>query len=115
MKATKLFLKARKVLSEDYYRMKLQWKTISKDQESRFSEFAAKKALIEKDVSRTDRTHVFFGGSDNSNLTLLNDILMTYCMYNFDLGKYPYACVLVACPNKGRGRRAISLSALTVE
>ncbi|VDK75922.1 unnamed protein product [Litomosoides sigmodontis] len=35
-----------KTLSEDYYRMKLQWKTISKDQENRFSEFAARKALI---------------------------------------------------------------------
>lgn len=75
-----------KLRSESYYRMKLQWKTISKDQESRFSEFAARKALIDKDVSRTDRTHAFFGGSDNGNLLLLNDILMTYCMYNFDLG-----------------------------
>uniref|UniRef100_A0A0R3RVK5 TBC1 domain family member 15 n=1 Tax=Elaeophora elaphi TaxID=1147741 RepID=A0A0R3RVK5_9BILA len=75
-----------KKLSEDYYRMKLQWKTINKDQENRFSEFAARKALIDKDVSRTDRTHAFFGGCDNGNLILLNDILMTYCMYNFDLG-----------------------------
>ncbi|VDN04437.1 unnamed protein product [Thelazia callipaeda] len=99
----------RKAHCEDYYRMKLQWKTINEDQESRFSEFAARKALIgvrcisnsstffiklyvylnllpEKDVSRTDRTHAFFGGNNNSNLMLLNDILMTYCMYNFDLG-----------------------------
>lgn len=35
-----------KIHSEEYYRMKLQWKTINKDQESRFSEFAARKALI---------------------------------------------------------------------
>ncbi|VDM39880.1 unnamed protein product [Toxocara canis] len=71
---------------EDYFRMKLQWKTINEDQESRFTEFADRKALIGKDVARTDRTHPFFGGEDNPNLTLLNDILMTYCMYNFDLG-----------------------------
>uniref|UniRef100_F1KQE8 TBC1 domain family member 15 n=2 Tax=Ascaris suum TaxID=6253 RepID=F1KQE8_ASCSU len=71
---------------EDYFRMKLQWKTISEDQESRFAEFADRKALIGKDVARTDRTHPFFGGENNANLNMLSDILMTYCMYNFDLG-----------------------------
>lgn len=39
----------------------------------------------EKDVQRTDRTHAYFSG-DNPHLTVLNDILMTYCMWNFDLG-----------------------------
>ncbi|RZF41159.1 hypothetical protein LSTR_LSTR015896 [Laodelphax striatellus] len=28
----------------------------------------------------------FFAGDGNSNLKVLNDILMTYVMYNFDLG-----------------------------
>jgi hypothetical protein len=41
----------------------------------------------EKDVTRTDRTHKFFEGEGNPNLQVLHDILMTYCMYNFDLGK----------------------------
>ena len=41
----------------------------------------------EKDVTRTDRTHKFFEGECNPNLQVLNDILMTYCMFNFDLGK----------------------------
>ncbi|VDD88081.1 unnamed protein product [Enterobius vermicularis] len=71
---------------KDYYRMKSQWTTISADQEKRFTEFAAHKALIEKDVARTDRTHASFSGNDNNNVAMLNDILMTYCMYNFDLG-----------------------------
>ncbi|KHN87450.1 TBC1 domain family member 15 [Toxocara canis] len=71
---------------EDYFRMKLQWKTISADQESRFSGFSARRAQIDKDVVRTDRTHSFFGGNDNVNVNMLSDILMTYCMYNFDLG-----------------------------
>uniref|UniRef100_A0A8P4JXW0 TBC1 domain family, member 17 n=1 Tax=Dicentrarchus labrax TaxID=13489 RepID=A0A8P4JXW0_DICLA len=37
-------------------------------------------------VSRTDRHNTFFSGNDNPGLTLLHDVLMTYCMYNFDLG-----------------------------
>lgn len=41
----------------------------------------------EKDVSRTDRVHKFFQGENNPNIGVLYDILMTHCMYNFDLGK----------------------------
>ena len=71
---------------DDYFRMKLQWKSLSPDQESRFSDFKERKALIEKDVNRTDRTHSFFQGENNPNLDVLSDVLMTYVMYNFDLG-----------------------------
>lgn len=42
--------------------------------------------LTEKDVSRTDRVHKFFQGEDNPNIAVLYDILMTHCMFNFDLG-----------------------------
>lgn len=41
----------------------------------------------EKDVNRTDRTNRFYEGMDNPGLVLLHDILMTYCMYDFDLGE----------------------------
>uniref|UniRef100_T1J7U5 TBC1 domain family member 15 n=1 Tax=Strigamia maritima TaxID=126957 RepID=T1J7U5_STRMM len=71
---------------DDYYRMKLQWKSISKVQELRFSDLRDRKSLIDKDVSRTDRAHPYFEGDNNDNLGILHDILMTYCMYNFDLG-----------------------------
>lgn len=76
----------RKTLKEYYYRMKLQWKSVSTDQESRFADFRERKNLVEKDVSRTDRTHVFYQGAHNAKVEMLNDILMTYVMYNFDLG-----------------------------
>ncbi|GIY65308.1 TBC1 domain family member 15 [Caerostris extrusa] len=73
--------------------MKLQWKSFSADQESRFSALRDRKSLIgmalkflKKDVSRTDRTHPFFEGENNTNVQMLQEILMTYCMYNFDLG-----------------------------
>ena len=42
------------------------------------------RVCAEKDVTRTDRGEAFFAGT--SNITLLHDILVTYCMYNFDLG-----------------------------
>ncbi|KAG8201537.1 hypothetical protein JTE90_011212 [Oedothorax gibbosus] len=72
--------------SEAYFRMKLQWRSFTPDQESRFSALRDRKSLIEKDVSRTDRTHPYFEGEGNINILMLQDILMTYCMYNFDLG-----------------------------
>lgn len=66
--------------------MKLQWRTISKTQEDNFMGYRDRKCQIEKDVKRTDRAEIFFAGDNNPNLDYLQDILMTYIMYNFDLG-----------------------------
>lgn len=74
------------VKKDEYFSMKLQWKTLTKSQEDNFSDFRERKSLIEKDVNRTDRTLKFYAGDNNPNLHLLYDILMTYVMYNFDLG-----------------------------
>ncbi|XP_052240307.1 TBC1 domain family member 15-like isoform X3 [Dreissena polymorpha] len=82
--ASRVVTRKRKL--DDYFRMKLQWTTIRVEQEKRFSTYRDRKTLIEKDVTRTDRTHKFFEGEGNPNLQVLNDILLTYCMYNFDLG-----------------------------
>ncbi|XP_007542420.1 TBC1 domain family member 15 [Poecilia formosa] len=75
-----------KTKTDEYFRMKLQWKSISEEQERRNSRLRDYKSLIEKDVNRTDRTNRFYEGLNNPGLTLLHDILMTYCMYDFDLG-----------------------------
>ncbi|GCB59880.1 hypothetical protein scyTo_0014060 [Scyliorhinus torazame] len=72
--------------TDEYFRMKLQWKSVTEDQERRNSLLRAYKSLIERDVSRTDRSNKFYEGNNNPGLVLLNDVLMTYCMYNFDLG-----------------------------
>uniref|UniRef100_A0A8C6T6E8 TBC1 domain family member 15 n=1 Tax=Neogobius melanostomus TaxID=47308 RepID=A0A8C6T6E8_9GOBI len=64
----------------------LQWKSVSEEQERRNSRLRDYRSLIEKDVNRTDRTNRFYEGIDNPGLVLLNDILMTYCMFDFDLG-----------------------------
>ncbi|XP_028304809.1 TBC1 domain family member 15 isoform X3 [Gouania willdenowi] len=83
-------LEDRKLLQRDktdeYFRMKLQWKSVSEEQERRNSRLRDFKSLIEKDVNRTDRTNHFYEGVDNPGLVLLHDILMTYVMYDFDLG-----------------------------
>uniref|UniRef100_A0A3Q0S622 TBC1 domain family member 15 n=1 Tax=Amphilophus citrinellus TaxID=61819 RepID=A0A3Q0S622_AMPCI len=71
---------------DEYFRMKLQWKSVSEEQERRNSRLRDYRSLIEKDVNRTDRTNRFYEGIDNPGLVLLHDILMTYCMYDFDLG-----------------------------
>ena len=99
-------------LSDDYFRMKLQWKTISDEQKLKFTLMKERENLIgnarqflvfyfffiwylifsikftEKDVQRTDRTHAYFEGDENPNLVTMKDILMTYNMLNFDLGKH---------------------------
>ncbi|CAF95137.1 unnamed protein product, partial [Tetraodon nigroviridis] len=72
--------------TDEYFRMKVQWKSVSEEQEMRNSILRGYRNLIERDVSRTDRNNTFFSGNDNPGLTLLHDVLMTYCMYNFDLG-----------------------------
>ncbi|XP_041735328.2 TBC1 domain family member 17-like [Coregonus clupeaformis] len=72
--------------TDEYFRMKVQWKSVSEEQEMRNSLLRGYRSLIERDVSRTDRHNIFFSGNDNPGLTLLNDVLMTYCMFNFDLG-----------------------------
>uniref|UniRef100_A0A3P8YWB6 TBC1 domain family member 15 n=1 Tax=Esox lucius TaxID=8010 RepID=A0A3P8YWB6_ESOLU len=72
--------------TDEYFRMKVQWKSVSEEQEMRNSLLRGYRSLIERDVSRTDRHNAFFSGNDNPGLTLLHDVLMTYCMFNFDLG-----------------------------
>ncbi|KAM9814662.1 TBC1 domain family member 15-like isoform X3 [Syngnathus typhle] len=71
---------------DEYFRMKLQWKSVSEEQERRNCRLRDYRSLIEKDVNRTDRSNRFFEGLDTPGLVLLHDVLMTYCMYDFDLG-----------------------------
>lgn len=114
---------------DEYFRMKLQWKSVSEEQERRNSRLRDYRSLIgesssqlnlrlvqrfpvwilvipshcrfcfsEKDVNRTDRTNRFYEGIDNPGLVLLHDILMTYCMYDFDLGETSHSCTVSSSP-----------------
>ena len=51
----------------------------------------------DKDAVRTDRALPFYEGDNNPNTKKIFDILMTYCMYNFDLGEYTYVLFVDSC------------------
>ena len=69
---------------EEYHTYKLQWTSMTPVQLSRFSLFRGVISIIEKDVHRTDRDLPFF--QDDSTLDKLKNILLSYAMFNFDLG-----------------------------
>lgn len=72
-------------LEKLYYSYQSQWKSIMPDQEMRFSTFRERKSLIERDVIRSDRSHPFYA-ENSQNLTTFTTLLMTYMMYDFDIG-----------------------------
>lgn len=77
---------ARWIELQDLYRLyENQWKAVMSDQEARFSIFRERKSLIERDVIRCDRLHPFYS-DENQNLEKLTNLLMTYMMYDFDIG-----------------------------
>eukprot|EP00003_Mantamonas_plastica_P025439 TRINITY_DN499_c0_g1_i24.p1 TRINITY_DN499_c0_g1~~TRINITY_DN499_c0_g1_i24.p1 ORF type:complete len:511 (+),score=183.47 TRINITY_DN499_c0_g1_i24:353-1885(+) len=69
----------------EYQSIKLQWTSITAEQEQYHSQFRDRKFQIEKDVIRTDRDLPFFEDEHGDNLKKLSDILMTYGVFNFDL------------------------------
>ena len=72
-------------LNRLYEVYRAQWKAILPDQELRFSTFRERRSLIERDVIRCDRLHPFYA-EESQNLSKLTDLLMTYMMYDFDIG-----------------------------
>ncbi|XP_034937097.1 TBC1 domain family member 15 [Chelonus insularis] len=79
-------IELKRAKTDEYYKMKLQWRSMSSEQENNFSDYRDRKSLIGKDVNRTDRNHPYYSGDNNAHLVQLYEILMTYVMYNFDLG-----------------------------
>jgi hypothetical protein len=49
---------------------------------------------VDKDVRRSDSSHPFFAGEDNQNPETLRRILLSYSLYNFDLGY----CQVISIP-----------------
>lgn len=43
-------------------------------------------SMVDKDVARTDRGHVFYTGDDNPSLKALRDILLTHTVLDPELG-----------------------------
>lgn len=69
-----------------YAEWKNMWKTIDADHECKWNKLKSRAHGVEKDVLRTDRTHDFYAGENNDNLRALQDILVTYTFWNWDLG-----------------------------
>ena len=80
----------RKVIMErheaEYSTLLAQWRSIFPQQEARFGAYREHKIAIEKDVMRTDRNHPDFKDDDSPKLRQLRNVLMSYAMFNFDLG-----------------------------
>jgi len=72
-------------LTQLFHVYQSQWRAIIPDQELRFSTFRERKSLIERDVIRCDRLHPFYA-EEPQNLDKLTQLLMTYMMYDFDIG-----------------------------
>lgn len=68
-----------------YEAYQAQWMAILPEQEARFSTFRERKSLIERDVIRCDRLHLFYS-DEPQHLNKLTNLLMTYMMYDFDIG-----------------------------
>jgi len=69
----------------EYETYRQQWESITLEQEARFSKFRERRHRIEKDVIRTDRSNPMFVDDEGEGLKRLNNILLTYSFYNFDL------------------------------
>eukprot|EP00730_Choanoeca_flexa_P004957 TRINITY_DN11848_c0_g1_i4.p1 TRINITY_DN11848_c0_g1~~TRINITY_DN11848_c0_g1_i4.p1 ORF type:complete len:558 (+),score=133.44 TRINITY_DN11848_c0_g1_i4:66-1676(+) len=71
---------------ELYLRIKTQWESMTAKQVANNYRMRDAIQSIRKDVPRSDRFIGMYRNEDGPGLKALNDILMTYVMYNFDLG-----------------------------
>ena len=71
--------------SSEYYRLRDEWRTMFlKGKESEDIKFVTN--MVKKDVLRTDRSHSFFAGSDDSqNVVSLFNLLVTYALTHPDI------------------------------
>ncbi|XP_030366751.1 TBC1 domain family member 17-like isoform X2 [Strigops habroptila] len=65
---------------DSYFRMKLQWRSLSPGQLQRNRLLRRYRHRLERDLARCHRD------ASSQQRALLHDVLMTYCMYHFDLG-----------------------------
>jgi len=73
-------------LRKQYDVLRGQWSSIGREQAARFDKWRERCSRIDKDVRRTDRALPFFSAERGPNIRALRHILLTYGMYNFNLG-----------------------------
>ncbi|KAI8103878.1 hypothetical protein M9435_006404 [Picochlorum sp. BPE23] len=69
-----------------YKMLKLQWKLMSPEQTSRFRKWRDRCRQVEKDITRTDRSHPLFASEHGDGIQVLRNILLSHVMWNWDLG-----------------------------
>lgn len=52
----------------------------------RWSKWRERRSRVEKDVRRTDRSQSFYRAERGRNVRMLRCILLSYSIYNYDLG-----------------------------
>eukprot|EP00045_Choanoeca_perplexa_P006271 m.53368 g.53368 ORF g.53368 m.53368 type:complete len:532 (-) comp13554_c0_seq1:73-1668(-) len=72
--------------AEQYNRIKQQWQSMTEKQVKNNYRMKDSILSINKDVPRTDRFQELYEDEDGPGLTAVHDVLMTYVVYNFDLG-----------------------------
>ena len=76
----------------EYCTLRSQWQSISPAQEGNWSKWRERKARVDKDVVRTDRTQPYFAGPQHSPAAptavtaTLRSILLSHVFYHWDLG-----------------------------
>ena len=80
------------------------------DEISMWAAFRERRTNIEKDVTRTDRDQAFFAGDANPNLERLFEVLLTYALYNYDVGYVQGMNFIAASPQHISTRPARSAS-----
>ncbi len=90
----------------DYAALRSQWQSIrpGSRQESHNARWRDRRCRVDKDVRRTDRGHPFFAKEGGTGLRALRNVLLTYLVYNDDLGYCQVGgCVLAVNTHVGLG------------
>eukprot|EP00892_Ulva_mutabilis_P012409 jgi/Ulvmu1/9540/UM053_0029.1 len=73
-------------LRERYERLAQQWKHIDGEQAAHWAKWRERRSQVEKDVVRTDRDAPLFAATDAPALGVMHRVLLSYIMFNQDLG-----------------------------
>lgn len=73
-------------LRAEYRSISAQWQSITSSQAARWARWRERRSQIDKDVARSDRDVPDFAAPDSPALAMMQRILLSYVMYNQDLG-----------------------------
>jgi hypothetical protein len=73
-------------LAVEYAAVRAQWECITPTQAAHWARWRERRAQVEKDVVRTDRDCASLAAADSPGLARMQRVLLSYVMYNQDLG-----------------------------